>query len=222
MGRFGASVLLLTLLAVPATAIEDPAGDVGATVGGAPIDVPYVDILNATATSTGTELLLRMTLAGTWSEAPEGQLLNAIFIIDLDGQPNDNVYGAHDITVLCTRDTTNRTFGCQDTNQDPDAAHAVIAAGLNGPNVTATLRLKAPDDTVALAGASNRIENGTVTAQDFTDNALPHSNRPGAEQLLGDGPMPTEKEPRNWVGIATVAAVVAGGLLYLSRGLWKR
>lgn len=209
MGRLGPG--LLAILLIPAVAaIEDPAGDVSATLGGAPVDVPYVDIRNVTGLIQNDVLEVRMQFEAPWSVAPSGVEINAIFIVDLDGTGDANVYQTHDITVLCTKNVGSGAFGCRDTNQDPDTAHAVIGAGIEGNNVTARIQLKQPDDAVAVAGGSSRVEDGNVTAQDFTGNALPYNNRPAETTSVTLNPEGADSggSPWLWIVLATAALIV--------------
>lgn len=199
-------LLAALVLAGPVAAIDDPAGDVGATIGGLPVDAPYVDIRNVTGTVASDVLDLRMVFEAAWSTAPADVELNAIFIVDLEGQGDDNVYQGHDITVLCTKNTTSGAFGCRDTNQDPDTAHAVTGAGIDDRNVTARILLKQADDEVAVAGGSSRVEQGNVTAQDFTDNALPYNSRPAEPEVIE--PEPVEESPAWSLGLLMVALLL--------------
>lgn len=199
MGRLVASLLIL-LLPV-AGAIEDPAGDVGVTVGGQPIDVPYVDIRNVTAEVVGDRMHLRMEVLGSIAAAPAGLQLNYLFPFQLGGKDGDTVFGTEDGTILCSLRSGEGHVVCRDSSD----AYAVVAAGLDDRNVTAIVVLPESTASVAVAGLSQRIEDGNVTAQDFTDNALPYSSRPQTD--TESTPSPGEDAP-GWP-VAALLVVLA-------------
>lgn len=205
MGRLGPG--LLAILLIPAVAaIEDPAGDVMSSLGtggGAPVDAPYIDIRNVTATVMGTDLSLRMDLAGAVSERPDGVVLRYMFLLNLD---EGNLYdstGPQNLFILCTLNTTAERFGCRDSQPDENVARPVIAAGYQGSTVTSTVRLAEADDSFTLGGATGIVEGNRTTANDFTDNALPYTGRP--TESTTTLPAPGQESPAWSIGLLIVA-----------------
>lgn len=206
MGRPVAGVLSLLLLLPLAGAIEDPAGDVSRQVGGPPVEAPWIDIRQATYTTEGDRLLLRMQLEAAPGDAPSNATLQFLFPFDLDGEPGAQVFGNDDGTIRCMLEAGG--FGCQDTS----GAFTVLAAGLQGRNVTATVRLPEADETIALAGASTMLQDGNVTGQDFTDNALPYNSRPPTDDPVATPEPPAEGADRTWAWLLLAAGI--GGLAF--------
>ncbi len=190
------AICLLVILLLPlAAATGDPQGDPSARIGGAPVDVPAIDLKDVNGTIEGGVLSLTLTTWGdllVGSQAPAqnaSRLYTYLFIVALGAAPDTNLYthvssGGESITAVCTYSEGALDLACEMTHGNG----TLRGAGADGAELTArfAIAFKGP---IAIGGSAHlSIPNGTereILAQDFTSNALPYQGLPG--DLGGEG-----------------------------------
>lgn len=216
MGRLGASLLLILLAPITAAVgVTDAEDDVGNYEAGQsfPVHAPYIDILNVSMEQEGPELVLWMHLADRVSTRPSDARLGYLFIFTFRGDPSRSLYEQETHTVLCT---VEASIACRDTNPDADDAFEVAVAGIHGAAVTSRLRLEAPSGEWLIGAATSQTIEGNVTAQDFTDNALPFQAGPEPSPTF-TATTPDEPWWQTWrLWALLFGAAVVGGYA------WKR